>query len=209
MKVLNMMRQRGIFYARCNSLVRNFSLWSPDEKVKLFKEFSCNMYCYHTWSKYKRATMVNSICRLKNCIFIQYNSKIIMIYNVWPSVGSHLLISEITQGCQGGISRISKIQDDMKQKPSKNVSHTKNPGCRLGNWTEVGRRGGAHDAHTPPPTPHTTTSQHHDKESCTQKTTLHSYNLCVNVDTHNHTIYTLHTTRDREFSKAITRSLCV
>ena len=148
MKVLNMMRQRGIFYARCNSLVRNFSLWSPDEKVKLFKEFSCNMYCYHTWSKYKRATMVNSICRLKNCIFIQYNSKIIMIYNVWPSVGSHLLISEITQGCQGGISRISKIQDDMKQKPSKNVSHTKNPGCRLGNWTEVGRRGGGHTTHT-------------------------------------------------------------
>ena len=48
-------------------------------------------------------------------------------------------ISEIAQGCQGGINRILKIWDEVKQKPSKNVRHTKNPGWScltlLGIWT--------------------------------------------------------------------------
>ena len=41
----NMLRQRGICYARCNSLIRNFSSCSLNVKVKLFKTFCCIMYC--------------------------------------------------------------------------------------------------------------------------------------------------------------------
>ena len=33
-----------------------------------------------------------------------------------------------------GVSRISKVQGEMKQKPSKNISHTKNPG-----WSSLKR----------------------------------------------------------------------
>ena len=35
------------------------------------------------------------------------------------------LISDISQGYQGGVSRISKMQGETKQKPSKNITHTK------------------------------------------------------------------------------------
>ena len=52
----NMLRQRGICYARSNSLIRNFSLCSPNVKVKLFKAFCCIMYCCQIWSQYKKDT---------------------------------------------------------------------------------------------------------------------------------------------------------
>ena len=53
----NMLRQRGICYARCNSLIRNFSVCSLNAKVKLFKTFCCIMYCYQIWSQYKKDTV--------------------------------------------------------------------------------------------------------------------------------------------------------
>ena len=37
-------------------------------------------------------------------------------------------MSEISQGYQGGVSRISKMQGEMKQKPSKTLVTQKNPG---------------------------------------------------------------------------------
>ena len=49
----NMLRQRGICYARCNSLIRNLSLCSPNVKVKLFKTLCCIMYCCQIWNQYK------------------------------------------------------------------------------------------------------------------------------------------------------------
>ena len=52
-----MLRQRGICYARCNSLTRNFSLCSPNVKVKPFKTFCCIMYCCQIWSQYKKDTV--------------------------------------------------------------------------------------------------------------------------------------------------------
>ena len=52
-----MLRQRGICYARTNSLIRNFSLCSPNVKVKLFKAFCCIMYCCQIWSQYKKDTV--------------------------------------------------------------------------------------------------------------------------------------------------------
>ena len=53
----NMLKQRGICYARSNSLIRNFSLCSPNVKVKLFKAFCCIMYCCQIWSQYKKDTV--------------------------------------------------------------------------------------------------------------------------------------------------------
>ena len=53
----NMLRQRGICYARSNSLIRNVSLCSPNVKVKLFKAFGCIMYCCQIWSQYKKDTV--------------------------------------------------------------------------------------------------------------------------------------------------------
>ena len=53
----NMLRQRGICYARCNSLIRNFSSCSLNVKVKLFKTFCCIMYCCQIWSQYKKGTV--------------------------------------------------------------------------------------------------------------------------------------------------------
>ena len=53
----NMLRQRGICYARCNSLIRNFSSFSLNVKVKLFKTFCCIMYCCQIWSQYKKGTV--------------------------------------------------------------------------------------------------------------------------------------------------------
>ena len=53
----NMLRQRGICYARCNSLIRNFSSCSLNVKVKLFKTFCCIMYCCQIWSQYKKDTI--------------------------------------------------------------------------------------------------------------------------------------------------------
>ena len=50
----NMLRQRGTCYARCNSLIRNFSSCSLNVKVKLFKTFCCIMYCCQIWSQYKK-----------------------------------------------------------------------------------------------------------------------------------------------------------
>ena len=41
----NMLRQIGICYARCNSLIRNCSSCSLNVKVKLFKTLGCIMYC--------------------------------------------------------------------------------------------------------------------------------------------------------------------
>ena len=52
----NMLRQRGICYARSNSLIRHFSLCSPNVKVKLFKAFCCIMYCCQIWSQYNKDT---------------------------------------------------------------------------------------------------------------------------------------------------------
>ena len=52
-----MLRQRGICYARCNSLIRNFSSCSLNVKVKLFKTFCCIMYCCQIWSQYKEGTV--------------------------------------------------------------------------------------------------------------------------------------------------------
>ena len=54
-----MLRQRGICYARCNSLIRNFSSCncSLNVKVKLFKTFCCIMYCCQIWSPYKKGTV--------------------------------------------------------------------------------------------------------------------------------------------------------
>ena len=40
----NMFKQRRTYYARCNSLVRNFSSCSLNVKVKLFKTFCCRTY---------------------------------------------------------------------------------------------------------------------------------------------------------------------
>ena len=51
-----MLRQRGICYARCNSLIRNIFLCSPDVKVKLFKTLCCSMYCWQIWIQYKKDT---------------------------------------------------------------------------------------------------------------------------------------------------------
>ena len=53
----NMLRQRGICYARCNSLIRIFSSCSLNVKVKLFKTFCCIMYCCQIWSQYKKGTV--------------------------------------------------------------------------------------------------------------------------------------------------------
>ena len=53
----NMLRQRGIYYARSNSIIRTFSLCSPYVKVKLFKAFCCIMYCCQIWSQYKKDTV--------------------------------------------------------------------------------------------------------------------------------------------------------
>ena len=52
-----MLRQRGICYARSNSLIRMFSLCSPNVKVKLCKAFYCIMYCCQIWSQYKKDTV--------------------------------------------------------------------------------------------------------------------------------------------------------
>ena len=52
-----MLRQRGTCYARCNSLIRNFSSCSLNVKVKLFKTFCCIMYCRQIWSQYKKGTV--------------------------------------------------------------------------------------------------------------------------------------------------------
>ena len=53
----NMLNQRGTCYARCNSLIRNFSSCSLNVKVKLFKTFCCIMYCCQIWSQYKKGTL--------------------------------------------------------------------------------------------------------------------------------------------------------
>ena len=53
----NMLRQRGICYARCNSLIRNFPPCSLNVKVKLFKTLCCIMYCCQIWSQYKKGTV--------------------------------------------------------------------------------------------------------------------------------------------------------
>ena len=53
----NMLRQRGICYARCNNLIRNFSSCSLNVKVKLFKTFCCIMYCCQIWCQYKKDTV--------------------------------------------------------------------------------------------------------------------------------------------------------
>ena len=45
----NMLIQRGICYARCNSLI--------NVKVKLFKTFCFIMYCCQIWSQYKKDTV--------------------------------------------------------------------------------------------------------------------------------------------------------
>ena len=52
-----MLRQRGICYARSNTLIRNFSLCSPNVKVKLFKALCCIMYCCQIWSQCKKDTV--------------------------------------------------------------------------------------------------------------------------------------------------------
>ena len=44
----NMLRQRGICYARCNSLIRNFSSCSLNVKVKLFNHFRLSYVYIHT-----------------------------------------------------------------------------------------------------------------------------------------------------------------
>ena len=51
-----MLRQRGTCYARCNSLIRNFSSCSLNVKGKLFKTFCYIMYCCQIWSQYKKGT---------------------------------------------------------------------------------------------------------------------------------------------------------
>ena len=53
----NMLRQRGICYARCNSLLRIVSLCSLNVKAKLFKTLCCIMYCCQIWSQYKKDTL--------------------------------------------------------------------------------------------------------------------------------------------------------
>ena len=53
----NMLRQRDICYARCNSLIRNVSSCSLNVKVKLFKTLCCIMYCCQIWSQYKKGTV--------------------------------------------------------------------------------------------------------------------------------------------------------
>ena len=49
----------------------------------------------------------------------------------------------------------------MKKKPSKTLVIPKIPGVARATGLESEEGAGAHDAHTPPPTPHRTTSQHH------------------------------------------------
>ena len=56
----NMLRQRGLCYARCNSLIRNFSSCSLNVKVKLFKTFCCIMYCCHIYGANIRRTLFES-----------------------------------------------------------------------------------------------------------------------------------------------------
>ena len=54
----NMLRQRGICYARCNSLIWTFSSCSLNVKVKLFKTFCCILkYFCQIWSQYKKDTV--------------------------------------------------------------------------------------------------------------------------------------------------------
>ena len=54
----NMLRQRCICYARCNSLIRTFSSCSLNVKVKLFKKKSgCIMNCCQIWRQYKKDTV--------------------------------------------------------------------------------------------------------------------------------------------------------
>ena len=55
----NMLRQRGICYARSKSFIRHVSLCSPNVKVKLFKALCCVMYCCQIWSQYKKDTVRN------------------------------------------------------------------------------------------------------------------------------------------------------
>ena len=96
MDTLDINRQLRAFYAKCNYLIRNHSLCSPEVKCKLFSAFCSNMYCGHIWSFYKKASISkitvaynNSFRRLmgliKSCsasgMFV--NNKVLSFGEMW------------------------------------------------------------------------------------------------------------------------------
>ena len=84
-----MLRQRGICYARCNSIIRTFSLCSLNVKVKLFKTLCCIMYCCQIWSQYKK----NSVRKLQ----VEYNHAFrrIMKYDIICSASDMFVANNV------------------------------------------------------------------------------------------------------------------
>ena len=96
----NMLRQRGTCYARCNSLIRNFSSRPLNVKVKLFKTFSCIMYCCQIWSQYKKGSIIRWFAFNRRHHFTSrpHAHRILFVFSYRARMLRHVCLAETITG---------------------------------------------------------------------------------------------------------------